>query len=238
MSQPAQPPGTTRLYLVRHGQSVANVTWQFSYKRFDPPLTELGREQAQITAEYLRAIPVDAMYASPMLRARQTAEIFKAAIGLDFEVIEELREVNVGELEDLPSSKESWDVHFQVHRDWADGRLDVCFPGGENYHGLSGRALKAFARIVAERPGQASLVVGHGAIFTAAVDALCPDVRMAEIMTLPNRNCGITTVDIQADVQEDRVTLTGVMDGWARWTHLEHLPQVRFPPPWATPTEP
>ena len=43
----------TRLYLVRHGQSVANVTWEFSYRRVDPPLTDLGIQQAQITAEHL-----------------------------------------------------------------------------------------------------------------------------------------------------------------------------------------
>jgi broad specificity phosphatase PhoE len=223
---------TTRLYLVRHGQSVANVTWEFSYRRVDPPLTELGVQQAQVTAEYLRSIQVDAMYSSPMLRAVQTAEIFKSAIGVDFEVIEDLREVNVGDLEDLPTSKEAWDVHFQVHKDWANGQLDSTFPGGEDYHGLAGRALRAFAKIVAERPGQVSIVVAHGAIFTAAVGALCPDVRMAEIMKLPNSNCGITTVDVQTD----GATLTGVMDGWARRTHLEQLPVVRFPPPWATST--
>lgn len=229
MSAPSRQ--VTRLYLVRHGQSVANVTWEFSYKRVDPPLTDLGVEQARITAEYFRSVQVDAIYTSPMLRAVQTAEIFKAALGLDVAVIEELREVNVGDLEDRAPTQDAWAVHTQIHDDWANGRLDIAFPGGEDYHGLSGRALRAFARIVAERPDQASIVVAHGAIFTAAVAALCPAVSMAEIVRLPNGNCGITTVDVLTD----GATLIGTMtDGWSRRTHLEHLPRVRFPPPWAT----
>ena len=227
----AQSQQVTRLYLVRHGQSVANVTWEFSYKRVDPPLTDLGIEQARITAEHLRSLHVDALYTSPMLRAVQTAEIFKAALGLDVAVIEELREVNVGDLEDQAPTQDAWAMHTRIHDDWANGKLDVAFPGGEDYHGLSGRALRAFARIVAERPGQVSIVVAHGAIFTAAVAALCPAVSMAEIVRLPNGNCGITTVDVQTD----GATLIGTMtDGWSQRTHLEHLPQIRFPPPWAT----
>lgn len=222
----------TRLYLVRHGQSVANVSWQFSYKRVDVPLTELGVQQAHATAEHLRLFQVDALYCSPMLRARQTADIFKSALGLEYAVIEELREVNVGELEDLPSSRETWDVHNQIHHDWAGGKLDSTFPGGEDYHGLAGRALRAFAQIVAARPGQASVVVAHGMIYMAAVTALCPGVRMTDLMQIPNSNCGITTVDVQTDLNGDGATLVGVLDGWARRTHLEHLPNVRMPPPW------
>ena len=98
----------TRLYLVRHGQSVANVTREFSYRRVDPPLTDLGVEQARITAEHLRSVRVDAIYASPMLRAVQTAEIFGSALGLGLEVIEELREVNVGDPEDRAPTQEAW----------------------------------------------------------------------------------------------------------------------------------
>lgn len=223
-------PQVTRLYLVRHGQSVANVTWEFSYRRVDPPLTDLGIRQARLTAEHLRSVQVDAIYSSPMLRAVQTAEIFGTALGLDVQVIEELREVDVGDLEDQAPTREAWAVHTRIHHDWASGNLDAAFPGGEDYHRLTGRALRAFAQIVAERTGQASVVVAHGAIFTAAVAALCPTVRMAEIMGLPNSNCGITTVDVQTESAK----LVGTMDGWARRSHLDSLPQVRFPPPWET----
>jgi broad specificity phosphatase PhoE len=222
-------PVTTRLYLVRHGQSVANVTWQFSYKRYDPPLTELGVQQAEATADHLRTLRIDAVYSSPMLRAIQTAEVFTAALGLDYAVLEDLREVNVGDLEDGGSTEEDWAIHRQIHEAWAGGNLDAAFPGGEDYHGLAGRALRAFAQIVAERPGQASLVVAHGAIFTAAVDALCPAVSMAEIMKLPNGNCGITTVDVATD----GARLIGTLGGWASRDHIAHLPRGGSPPGWA-----
>src|SRR6266536_1904048 len=70
----------TRLYLVRHGQSEANVTWEFSYRRVDPPLTERGLRQVNATAEYLASLDVDGLYSSPMTRALQTAEIFGRAL--------------------------------------------------------------------------------------------------------------------------------------------------------------
>src|SRR5581483_2167239 len=139
---------STRLYLVRHGQSEANVTWQFSYRRVDPPLTERGLLQVQATAVYLKTLAIDALYTSPMARAVQTATIFGQALGLDFEVVEAFREVNVGGLEDRPPSAESWAIHTRVLDDWARGEYGTCFPGGEDYHDLSGRAVEALARIV------------------------------------------------------------------------------------------
>jgi probable phosphoglycerate mutase len=219
---------TNRLYLVRHGQSVANVTREFSYRAVDPPLTELGVEQARITAEHLRPIRVDAIYASPLLRAVQTAEIFRDALGVDFEVIEQLREVDVGELEGRPPTEEAWAIHSGIQQAWAAGRHGATFPGGEDYHALSGRAREAFGQCLAGRSDQTVVIVAHGAIFTAAVDALCPDVSMAEIIRLPNGNCGITIVDVGTE----GARLSGTMACWARRTHLDRLPQARFPPPW------
>lgn len=54
-------------YLVRHGEK--------EKVPFDPPLTELGRRQVQVAAEYLKGVTFKAVYASPKLRTRQTAEI-------------------------------------------------------------------------------------------------------------------------------------------------------------------
>jgi probable phosphoglycerate mutase len=224
----------TRLYLVRHGQSLANVTWEFSYRRVDPPLTERGLLQVSATAEYLRTVHVDALYASPMMRAVQTAEIFGLTLGLDYEVVEAFREVNVGELEDLPPSAETWAIHARVHDDWARGAYGSSFPGGEDYHSLSGRAVDALTRIVAERPGQAILVVAHGAIFTAAVDAICPDVNLSELVKRGSTYCGIATLDVWLDGPK----LTGTLVAWAGRDHLPIELQGAGPglggPPWST----
>src|SRR6266849_4142833 len=91
---------TTILYLVRHGENQANVTKEFSYKLVDYPLNAKGVQQAEQTAAYFqRAIPLDAAFASPLKRASQTGEIIARAQNLPLTVMEEFREVNVGEFE-------------------------------------------------------------------------------------------------------------------------------------------
>ncbi|RIK26407.1 MAG: hypothetical protein DCC52_10270 [Chloroflexi bacterium] len=76
-----------RFYFVRHGESEANVTREFSNdNRVKHPLTANGRAQAQALAEQLRATEFAALYASPLLRARQTAEILNAPHGLEIQI--------------------------------------------------------------------------------------------------------------------------------------------------------
>lgn len=72
------------LYLVRHGQK-QNIP-------FDPPLSELGYKQAQVTAKHLKDTPFKAIYASPKLRTMQTAEIIAKFHGLPVKTDEVLIE--------------------------------------------------------------------------------------------------------------------------------------------------
>src|SRR5689334_15064805 len=87
------------LYLVRHGENWANITREFSHKKVDYSLTPKGILQAQQTAELFKSKQIDEIYASPLKRARETAEIIAQALGLDVVVVEHFREVNVGALE-------------------------------------------------------------------------------------------------------------------------------------------
>ena len=62
----------TTVYLIRHGQSVGNLHDQF-IGHTDIELTALGKQQAEITAQYLREIPADRIYSSDLMRAYDTA---------------------------------------------------------------------------------------------------------------------------------------------------------------------
>ncbi len=88
-----------RFLLVRHAENPANLTHEFSYKKIDYPLTEKGRLQAQQTAEHLQHQPVTSVYASPLKRTVETAEIIAQPHGLSVRVLEQFREVNIGDLE-------------------------------------------------------------------------------------------------------------------------------------------
>ncbi len=79
----------------RHGENVANVTWTFSHRVFDGDLTGTGRRQAQELADRLARCdgdPVGHLVCSPLRRARQTAEIVGARLGLPVAaVLDDLR---------------------------------------------------------------------------------------------------------------------------------------------------
>jgi len=69
------------LYVVRHGENPANLNREFSYKLIDYSLTEKGVRQAEETASFFREKGIDAIYSSPLKRARETAQIIAAPIG-------------------------------------------------------------------------------------------------------------------------------------------------------------
>ena len=75
----------TVLFLVRHGENVANITKEFSHRLVDYDLTDKGRLQASQTADYFRSlsknVSIDAMYSSPLKRAMQTADIVSEVWG-------------------------------------------------------------------------------------------------------------------------------------------------------------
>src|SRR5215472_15680892 len=75
-------PGATEVWLVRHGDCYDGITGE------DPALSPRGREQAGRLAERLRRIRVDAVYASPMRRARQTAEAITDDVRIDDRLVE------------------------------------------------------------------------------------------------------------------------------------------------------
>src|SRR5512133_683944 len=105
------------LYFVRHGESEANTRHIISNRSSTFGLTPRGRQQAEALAESLRDTPFTAMYSSPILRARETADILSKAFAIPYQVTEALREYDCGILEEK-SDEESWRYHRQYFEDW------------------------------------------------------------------------------------------------------------------------
>ena len=87
---------TTEIYLIRHGESQANEKNVF-IGHGDLDLTEKGKKQAELTAEYLKACHFDVIYSSDLLRAYHTAEATAKKLGLPIVKDERLREIDAGE---------------------------------------------------------------------------------------------------------------------------------------------
>lgn len=205
-----------RVYLVRHGENPANLLKQFSHKLIDYSLTPKGIVQSQQTAAFFKDKQVDAIYSSPLKRARETAEIIGAELGVPVGEIEEFREINVGRLEAEPPSAENWNAYFAIARDWFEGRLDSGFPEGENYHQLLARMQAGLAKALAGRENQTVVIVAHGGLFIATIKALCPDIDQTMLLTTENHNCSISELSLE----QHGAGFTGEVVGWAACNHL------------------
>jgi 2,3-bisphosphoglycerate-dependent phosphoglycerate mutase len=214
---------TNTLYLVRHGENPANVRREFSYRKVDYNLTEKGVRQAEQTARYFAAMhterSIDAIYSSPLKRARQTAEIIGAAMGHAVTTIEELREINCGNFDGVPPTDEMWAHHDQILRSWRDGDHDARFPGGEDFHELRARARVALGQAVDGRAGQTIVMVTHGGIVGASLSDICPELDHELVWSVPNRNCAITELELHSE-DADVANAWGVLKRWAASDHL------------------
>ena len=134
----------TELILVRHGETDWNAAGRLQ-GHTDRPLSDFGREQARRLAEELAGEEFDAIYASDLARARETAEIVGARLDLPVLLDPDLREKDWGNWEGLTSTE----------------RLDVELVG-ESTEEHQRRMLAALGRIAEKHPAGRVLVVTHG----------------------------------------------------------------------------
>ncbi len=214
-----------RLYLVRHGENPANITKEFSSRYVDYSLTPKGILQAQQTAEYFVDKRIDAVYASPLKRARETAEIIGARLGLPVAVMDNFREVDVGELESRPPTRENWAAHNAIVECWMRGQPEAEFPGGDHYVRLWSRMRAGVERIAAGGDGRNLVVVAHGGIFTFTLKDLCHNVDVDWLFGQQNHNCSIT--EILVDHRDGR--LEGELVDWASCAHLHGAAALLVP---------
>ena len=142
-------------WVLRHGETDWNAQG-LSQGRTDIPLNGVGLAQARRAAKTLAGIGgIATVVASPLVRAKVTAEIAAEALGLPVEFDEGLQEVNFGEQEGQPMG--DW------YDDWIAGHYTP--DRAEPFDALLARAVAAINRATA-KPGPV-LIVAHGALFRA-----------------------------------------------------------------------
>jgi broad specificity phosphatase PhoE len=150
------------LILIRHGQSRGNAERRFT-RGPDEPLTDLGREEARVAGHWVAAryAPV-ALYASPFVRAHETARLIGEPLGLVPEIVEDLREQFFGELHGRP-----YDEFRASAEANAVPRWERRPPGGETLLEVARRAGPALDAIAHRHAGQPVVVVSHGGVMAA-----------------------------------------------------------------------
>jgi broad specificity phosphatase PhoE len=158
-----------KVYLARHGQTAYNLERRFQ-GHLPVPLDETGRAQAVDLAERTKAgaggIPFLALWCSPLLRARETADIVAARIGLEPREEPRLMETDAGDWTDRLFT----DVQAEDPDGFAgfiEGRPGFGFPGGESFAQQGVRVAAALADV--EQGELPALVVCHGVVIRIAL---------------------------------------------------------------------
>lgn len=161
---------TTRIILVRHGQTTCNVNdiwhgWDHC------ELTETGRGQAQAVAARLRTESIGAIYSSDSRRAQETAEAIAAPHRLLPIAEPGLRERRAGEFEGVPTAE----VVARHPTVWQDRNSDYWGwhpPGGETFRQVLERALQVVERARREHPGETIVLATHMGVARVLISRL------------------------------------------------------------------
>jgi broad specificity phosphatase PhoE len=191
---------STRVLLIRHGQSRGNAEGRFG-GHTAIPLSQRGRKQAEATAHALAADGgITAIYSSDLKRAVQTAEPLSKRTHLPIIQTEAFRERSVGVMEGL-TFEEAAQQHPEQYQALIRRDIDHVLLGGESYRQMLDRASAYLDQILKEHRGGTVAVFSHtGTIciltlhLIGALDA--PELRPVWIATT---NCGITRIELRAD---------------------------------------
>ena len=150
---------TTKLYLIRHGESQGNQRDAF-LGHTDLDLTDTGRTQALKTAEYLKQFPISAIYSSDLLRAYHTAQATSALMNIPIIKEERLREIFCGAWEDQPFSL-LLEKYPKSYGAWIND-IDNAHPDdGESTLELQARVIEALQEIAENNVGKTVAIFTH-----------------------------------------------------------------------------
>lgn len=190
---------TTRVLLIRHGQSEGNAEGRFG-GHTATALSARGRLQAETTAQALSSETFTGIYSSDLPRAVETAMPLARLTGLDVEKSEAFRERSVGVMEGL-TFEEAAEQHPEQYAALLRSDFDHVILGGESYRQMLARASRQLDRVIEQHRGGRIAVFSHtGTICILALHLMgaldAPELRPVWIAT---SNCGITRFDLRVD---------------------------------------
>ncbi|MFN2542111.1 MAG: histidine phosphatase family protein [Chthoniobacterales bacterium] len=170
MTNFAMTAAATRVYMVRHGVTVLSAEDRFAGAT-DVPLSDEGREQTRRLAERLSHEKIAAIYASPLGRTLETAQILAAPHRLDVQTRDGFREISHGRWEQM-TRREVEQKFPEEAAEWEKDPYTFAPVGGESGLAVTARALPALIELVREHSGENILVVSHKATIRLLLSSL------------------------------------------------------------------
>ena len=186
----------TRVYLVRHG--AVSTEWNDRvYGQLDVPLSEEGMAQAEALGRRMSSMRLDAVYASDLARALNTAEVLAGPHGLAVEAVGAFREASFGHWQGKPWADILAHHADEVRAIYADFG-GACMKDGESLKDLAARVLPALREIISRHRGESVAVAAHGGVTRVIIaDALGMDLSASR--RIEQSHCGLNTLDYLPD---------------------------------------
>jgi len=183
----------TEIILIRHGETEWNVGEVFR-GRADIELSETGIKQAELLAEYLSNIKIDAIYSSPLKRALKTAQVIARYHSIDIEITHGLIDFDYGQWQALPH-QEVKDNYPELYREWTIHPDRVIMPGGESLDDVRKRTTGLIDEVIAKHKGIIILVT-HRVVNKVLICALL-GLDNSHFWNIIQDTCGITTFNYE-----------------------------------------
>ena len=185
------------LILIRHGATENNLADPtiLQGRSATPGLSETGRQQAHASSGQLRDLPIGAIFASPLIRAVQTAEIIADPHQLQVNQITQLTEVDVGEWENR-----SW-AHIAVedpepYNEFMSNPAENGYLGGESFNDVFHRVAPAMTDLLESNLGKTIVVVAHN-IVNRVFLANSIGIPLSRSRDISQENCGINVLKFE-----------------------------------------
>ncbi|MDP7992293.1 histidine phosphatase family protein [Bacillus sp. MHSD_36] len=182
-----------KIYLVRHGESIANAN-RIMQGIANYDLSTVGIEQAVMLSESLKNINFKAIYTSPLARARKTAEILLKNKRSPLVTLDCLKERDIGIFTglSLDTVKERYPYYYKLYEDSGFNKI----PFAETDYQLHMRA-SCINKFIHSLKGGSYLFVSHGVFLSCLIKNLL-NIPMEEYLHVDNT--GLTIVDINQNV--------------------------------------
>jgi broad specificity phosphatase PhoE len=188
------------LFLIRHGrsdQSSNDLVVTPRGRQWDPPLDDLGREQAELLARRLQLMePPAAVYSSPLRRARETIAPFAEASGIEVGFDEDLMEANIGEWENMSFEDILASDPELLHQVRSQRAIWHRAPGGEAVDAFRKRVHNAIEAILERHAVGDVFVVAHGGVINAYIGPL---LRVEREMFFTPENTSLSSLEVEGE---------------------------------------
>ncbi|MEG0778726.1 MAG: bifunctional histidine phosphatase family protein/GNAT family N-acetyltransferase [Oscillospiraceae bacterium] len=185
----------TKIYLIRHAEAEGNF-YRRIQGQYDGHITRRGFTQIDALAERLRDIKIDALYSSDLTRTKTTAGAVLRYHDLVLNTEPRLREIFMGEWEDLPWGNAEYDTPEQMYL-FANDPEKWDVPGGEHFEALKARITGIILELAARHNGQTIAVFCHGTAIRTLLSNIMgiPSERIQEIPHGDNTSVSLLEVD-------------------------------------------